>query len=140
MEKTTMKLRLTIATLLVAVAGPAFAAEFYVAQNPTTKKCKVVAAMPDGQTNIMVGTSSYATKAEAKAAKKAAKKAGECKKPSGAAEFYVAQNPTTKKCKVVKAMPDGQTKIMVGTSSYATKAEAKAAKKAAAECKKPSGN
>jgi hypothetical protein len=80
MEKTTMKLRLTIATLLVAVAGPAFAAEFYVAQNPTTKKCKVVEAMPDGQTKIMVGTSSYATKAEAKAAKKAA---AECKKPSG---------------------------------------------------------
>ena len=57
--------------------------------------------------------------------------------PVLAAEFYVAQDPSTKKCKTVETKPDGTTMTMVGTSSYATKAEAKAAKKAAAECQKP---
>jgi hypothetical protein len=54
--------------------------------------------------------------------------------PASAAEFYVAQNPKTKKCTVVETKPDGETSVMVGTTSYATKDEARAAKKAASEC------
>ena len=61
---------MVIAGLLTFVFSPALAAEYYVAQDPTTKKCKVVDVRPDGTTMIMVGTTSYATKEEAKAAKK----------------------------------------------------------------------
>jgi hypothetical protein len=57
--------------------------------------------------------------------------------PALAAEYYVAQDPTTKKCKIVEEKPDGKSLIMIGTASYPTKDEAKAAKKASAECKKP---
>lgn len=58
--------------------------------------------------------------------------------PALAAEYYVALNPTTKKCKILEEKPDGTTMIMLGTSSYATRDEAKAAKKTFAECpKKP---
>jgi hypothetical protein len=56
--------------------------------------------------------------------------------PALAAEFYVAQDPTTKKCKILEEKPDGKTWIMIGTASYPTKEEAKVAKKAAAECPK----
>lgn len=51
--------------------------------------------------------------------------------PALAAEFWVSQDPTTKHCKIVETMPDGATKVMIGASSYPTKDEAKAAKKAA---------
>jgi hypothetical protein len=53
-----------------------------------------------------------------------------------AAEFYVGQDPSTKKCKIVKTKPDGKTLAMVGTSSYGTRDEAKTARKSAAECQK----
>jgi hypothetical protein len=56
--------------------------------------------------------------------------------PAFAVEFYVAQNPETKKCKIVEEKPDGKTMVMIGTGSYATKDEAKAARRAAAECPK----
>lgn len=52
-------------------------------------------------------------------------------------EYFVAQDPTTKKCKTTRKKPDGKTMIMIGTSSYKTNDEAKAAKKAAPECQKP---
>jgi hypothetical protein len=57
--------------------------------------------------------------------------------PALAAEFFVAQDATSKKCNEVETKPDGTHQIMIGTQSYATKDEAKAAKKAAPECKKP---
>ena len=66
-----------VAAVLIAVATPALAAEYFVAQDPTTKKCKIVEEKPDGETLVMIGTTSYATKEEAKAAKKAA---AECPK------------------------------------------------------------
>jgi hypothetical protein len=47
-----------------------------------------------------------------------------------AAEFYVAQDPKTKDCDIVQEKPDGVTSIMIGTS-YTTRSDAKAAKKAA---------
>ncbi|MGH6803899.1 MAG: hypothetical protein ACREC3_11120 [Methyloceanibacter sp.] len=53
-----------------------------------------------------------------------------------AAEYYVVQDLTKKKCNIVETKPDDQTMIMVGTETHATKAEGKAAKKAAVECKK----
>ena len=56
--------------------------------------------------------------------------------PALAAEFYVALNPETKKCKIVEEKPDGKTMVMIGTGPYATKEEAKAARKAATECPK----
>jgi hypothetical protein len=65
-------LKYTIVALLTLLATPAAAAEFYVAQNPTTKDCDVVEVKPDGQTLIMVGTGPYKTRKEARDAKKAA--------------------------------------------------------------------
>ena len=61
---------MVVAGLLMSVVSPALAAEFYLAQDPSTKKCKILDAKPDGTTMIMLGTSSYATREEAKAAKK----------------------------------------------------------------------
>ena len=61
---------MVVAGLLMFVVSPALAAEFYLAQDPSTKKCKILDAKPDGTTMIMLGTSSYATREEAKAAKK----------------------------------------------------------------------
>jgi vancomycin permeability regulator SanA len=63
--------------LIVALAAPAFAAEFYVAQSAADKKCSVVEAKPDGKTAMMVGKASYKSKDEAD---KAMKAATECKK------------------------------------------------------------
>ena len=51
--------------------------------------------------------------------------------PVLAAEFWVSQDPTTKECKIVEQMPDGKTQVMVGATSYPSKDEAKAAKRAA---------
>jgi hypothetical protein len=67
-----MSKRIAVAAVLIAMATPALAAEFYVGQEPETKKCKVVTEKPDGQALIMVGTTSYPSKDEAKAAKRAA--------------------------------------------------------------------
>lgn len=64
-----MRTYLVVAGLLTFVVSPALAKEFYVAQDPTTKKCGIVDTKPDGKTKIMIGTSSYATKEEAKAAR-----------------------------------------------------------------------
>ena len=50
--------------------------------------------------------------------------------------YYVAKDQTTNKCKIVKSKPKNEKLILIGTDSYATKDEAKAARKAAAECKK----
>jgi hypothetical protein len=64
-----MKTYLVVAGLLTLAVSPAFATEFYVAQDPDTKKCKIVDEKPDGSTMIMIGTSSYATEEEAKVAR-----------------------------------------------------------------------
>ena len=68
---------LIAASLLVFIVSPVLAAEYYVAHKK--EACKVVHKKPDGKTMVMVGTSSYATMDEAKAAKKAAQAAGDCK-------------------------------------------------------------
>ncbi|WP_137935276.1 hypothetical protein [Mesorhizobium comanense] len=53
-----------------------------------------------------------------------------------ATEYFVAQKASDKTCSVDKTKPDGKTAMMVGKTSYKTEAEATAAMKAAAECKK----
>lgn len=58
---------------------------------------------------------------------------------SAADEFFVEQNVTTKKCGFSKTKPDGKTSVMIGTTSYKTKAEAKTARAAAPECPGPKG-
>jgi hypothetical protein len=65
---------------LLAISSPALAAEYYVAQDPTTQICKIAKEKPDGTKLVMVGKEAYPTKDEAKAARLAAKQAGECKR------------------------------------------------------------
>jgi hypothetical protein len=61
-----------IAGLLVAgLSGPALAAsEYYVAQNSSTHKCKIVSTKPDGKLLIMLGSDGFQTKSAAKSARK----------------------------------------------------------------------
>jgi hypothetical protein len=56
-----------------------------------------------------------------------------------AGPYYVARDTSIKgvKCKVVEEKPDGVKMLMVGTATYATRQEAKSAKKAAPECNPP---
>ena len=49
---------------------PAFAAEFYVAQNATSHKCSVMSKKPDGKTMMMLGTEGFKTKSDAETAMK----------------------------------------------------------------------
>jgi hypothetical protein len=76
-----MSKRIALAAVLIAIATPALAEEFYVGQDPESKRCKIVTEKPDGQTMTMIGTEAYATREEAKAAKKAA---AECPKKDSA--------------------------------------------------------
>jgi hypothetical protein len=76
-----MRLRVLVTGLTIVITTTsAFAAEFWVSQDPETKRCKVVEAMPDGKAQVMIGATSYPTKEDAKAAKKAATEAGQCVK------------------------------------------------------------
>jgi len=78
-----MKAYLVVVGLFTFIMSPALAKEFWVAKDPETKKCEIVKEKPDGQTKIMIGTSSYATKEEAKEAR-GKTTAEECpNKPSG---------------------------------------------------------
>jgi hypothetical protein len=75
-----MKAYLLAASVMALLVTPAFAAEeFYVVKNPKTGSCKISNKANDGQ-HIMIGTSSYPTAEEAKAAKKAAPECKEEKK------------------------------------------------------------
>lgn len=56
--------------------------------------------------------------------------------PAVANEYWVAQNASNKRCKVVDAKPDGKMWVIVGTSSYSSLGVARAARRAAAECPK----
>jgi hypothetical protein len=47
--------KLIIAAGLVALASPAFAAEYYIVRNPTTKVCTITEERPAGG-GIVVGT------------------------------------------------------------------------------------
>ena len=69
---------LTSMMVLFATSSPVLAAEYWVSQDPTTKRCRVVEQMPDGKTKVMVGATSYPTPAAARAAKNVALGAGVC--------------------------------------------------------------
>jgi len=57
--------------LTLALLTPALAAEFYVVQEPTTKRCTVVAERPAGNTLIVMGNGKvYASRSEAETAVK----------------------------------------------------------------------
>jgi len=61
--------KFVVAGLLVAgFATPAFAAEFYVAQNNSTHKCSILSKKPDGKTLTMLGTEGFKTKSAAESA------------------------------------------------------------------------
>jgi hypothetical protein len=83
---------LVVSVTLIAVATPAFAAEYYVAKNAETGKCAVVSEKPDGTKLVMVGTQAYATEKEAKTAKKASAECPKKKEQGAAAKDAPASN------------------------------------------------
>ena len=76
---------LSLAVLLVSLSVPCKAAtEWYVAQDPVAKDCSVVSAKPDGKKLVMIGSSAYPTRDEAKKAKHTAPECSESGEPSDA--------------------------------------------------------
>ena len=66
--------KLMLATVLVAFATPALAAdEFYVVQDVETKKCTIVDKKPTVTTTTVVGNSVYKTRTEAETGMKTVK-------------------------------------------------------------------
>ena len=61
------------ATAFVSSATVVQAAEFYVVQDSSTKKCTVVDAKPTTTTTVVVGNGMYKTKTEAETAMKTVK-------------------------------------------------------------------
>ena len=69
-----MKRTLILAGLItVAVSGAAFAEEFYVVQDTSTKKCTIVDKKPTTSTTVVVGNGVYKTKTEAETGMKTVK-------------------------------------------------------------------
>jgi vancomycin permeability regulator SanA len=70
-----MKTKVIAATvLLAAFVTPALAAEFYIVQDTTSKKCTIVEKKPTVSTMVVVGDGKvYTTKAEAEGAMKTVK-------------------------------------------------------------------
>ena len=50
------------AALLFTLTAPALAEEFYIVQNPTTKKCTIVTEKPTTTTTTVVGSTTYTTR------------------------------------------------------------------------------
>jgi hypothetical protein len=67
--------KLALASLLVALATPALAQEFYVVQDTATKKCTIVDKKPTVTTTTVVSPSGtvYKTRAEAETGMKTIK-------------------------------------------------------------------
>ena len=64
-----MKLKLAAAVLALVVASPAFAAEYYIIQSASSKKCSIVNKKPTSDKATLVGDgTSYNTKKEARTA------------------------------------------------------------------------
>jgi hypothetical protein len=59
-----MKKAILAATMLM-VAAPAFAAEYYVVQNPTTKRCTIVEQRPAAGAGVVIGDRFFGVRAEA---------------------------------------------------------------------------
>ena len=67
------KTYLLAGALAVALAGPAYAQEFYVVQDTTTKKCTIVDKKPTTTTTTVVGNGVFKTKTEAETGMKSIK-------------------------------------------------------------------
>ena len=68
-----MKLKLAVAALALVIATPTFAAEYYVIQSTSNKKCSIASKKPTSDKMTLVGDgSAYKTKKEARTALKAA--------------------------------------------------------------------
>jgi hypothetical protein len=63
-----MKKIAIVTLLLAAVSSPAFAAEYFVAQDAATKACAVSETKPDGTAQMQRGDKAFATREEAEAA------------------------------------------------------------------------
>jgi hypothetical protein len=50
---------------LTAMTAPAFAAEYYVVRDPSTKTCRVVETRPTDKTVVVIGDKAYVTREEA---------------------------------------------------------------------------
>ena len=57
---------------MFAIAAPASAATYYVAQSAKTKHCVVTTKKPDGTTMTQVGSDTYTSRKDASAAMKTA--------------------------------------------------------------------
>ena len=70
-----MKTKMIVgAALIAASVTPALAAEFYIVQSPTTKKCEIVDKKPTTTTTTVVGDGKvYQTREEATTAMKTVK-------------------------------------------------------------------
>jgi len=70
-----MRIRLLIAAAgLVAFVTPSLAAEYYIVQDTTTKRCTIVEQRPTTQTMTIVGPgTAYTTRTEAEGAMKTVK-------------------------------------------------------------------
>jgi hypothetical protein len=73
--RTSIKLKLLIAAAgLAAFVTPSLAAEFYIVQDTTTKRCTIVEQRPTAQTMVVVGPgTAFTTRTEAEAGMKTVK-------------------------------------------------------------------
>jgi vancomycin permeability regulator SanA len=69
-----MRTKLLIAAAgLVAFVTPALAADYYIVQDTSTKRCSIVEQRPTTQTTTVVGDKAYTTRTEAEGAMKTVK-------------------------------------------------------------------
>jgi hypothetical protein len=70
-----MRIKLLVtAAGLAAFATPSLAAEFFIVQDTTTKRCTIVEQRPTSQTTVIVGPEmAYTTRSEAEGAMKTVK-------------------------------------------------------------------
>jgi hypothetical protein len=74
--------KLVIAAGLIALASPAFAAEYYIVQNPTTKVCTITEQRPAGGGGLVIG-SPFGVRVEAETHMKTVKECTEGTTGSG---------------------------------------------------------
>jgi hypothetical protein len=69
-----MRIRLLVAAAgLVALTTPSLAADYYIVQDTSTKRCSIVEQRPTTQTTTIVGGKTYTTRSEAEGAMKTVK-------------------------------------------------------------------
>jgi hypothetical protein len=69
-----MRIKLLVAAAgLVAFATPSLAAEYFIVQDTTSKRCTIVEQRPTTQTTTIVGGTTYTTRTEAEGAMKTVK-------------------------------------------------------------------